>query len=147
MPLAARLFSRVLPHPVTGCWNWLGTATPEGYGKILIDRKAIGTHRFLYLVFSGPIPIGHHIDHLCRNPRCCNPAHLEAVTPSVNSLRGDNVNSRKTTCPRGHAYDTGGNGKKRGCKTCERARHLRRRIRLREIRAAAPGRCVREEER
>lgn len=36
----------------------------------------------------GPIPTGHHIDHLCRMTRCIRPSHLEAVTPTENARRG-----------------------------------------------------------
>lgn len=29
------------------------------------------------------------LDHLCRNPACCNPSHLEPVTPKENTRRGN----------------------------------------------------------
>jgi hypothetical protein len=41
-----------------------------------------------YEYANGPIPEGLQIDHLCRVKCCINPDHLEAVTPSVNVLRG-----------------------------------------------------------
>jgi hypothetical protein len=40
-----------------------------------------------YLLTIGPIPEGLHLDHLCRNPPCVNPAHLEPVTCAENLRR------------------------------------------------------------
>lgn len=49
-------------------------------------RKA---HVVAYELWFGPVPAGLELDHLCRNVACCNPAHLEAVTRSVNIRRGE----------------------------------------------------------
>lgn len=71
-----------------GCWNWSGSHTPKGYGRISVSGKAAYTHRESYQLHVGPIPAGLHIDHLCRNRGCFNPDHLEAVTPGENIRRG-----------------------------------------------------------
>jgi hypothetical protein len=52
-------------------------------------------HRFSYELHKGPIPDGLHIDHLCCNKPCVNPAHLEAVTNAENILRGDGVTAQR----------------------------------------------------
>jgi hypothetical protein len=44
-------------------------------------------HRKHYEQFKGPIPDGLEIDHTCRNTRCVNPEHLEAVTHAENLRR------------------------------------------------------------
>jgi hypothetical protein len=85
----------------SGCWNWTGVLV-RGYGQIRLDGRSQYTHRVSYQLAYGPIPDGLVIDHLCVNPRCCNPAHLEAVTQQVNMSRGKWAT--KTHCPKGHEY-------------------------------------------
>lgn len=84
-----------------GCWNWKGPISKEGYGR-LGPRLA---HRVSYQEAVGPIPQGLVLDHLCKNKKCANPKHLEAVTQRVNVLRSDGPATRRsaqTHCGRGH---------------------------------------------
>ena len=97
--------TKVCPQ-ANGCWHWLGHVRKRGYGQFQSSGKHIGAHVYSYETFIGKVPFGYEIDHLCRNPRCVNPNHLEAVTHRVNILRGTNPpsdNSRKTHCKNGHA--------------------------------------------
>jgi hypothetical protein len=55
---------------------------------------ARSAHRFYYEQHVGPIPEGLQLDHLCRNTRCVNPAHLEPVTGAENMRR--RVAARRT---------------------------------------------------
>lgn len=71
----------------TGCWEWDGTLSVEGYGVFRENYRQIKAHRWTYEQFVGPIPDGLTIDHLCRNRRCVNPAHLEPVTAGENARR------------------------------------------------------------
>ena len=121
-PLLARLEARV--ERGVGCWIWKGTPRGDGYGQILVDGYHWGAHRLAYTLWVGPIPDGLTIDHLCRQPLCINPAHMEPVTKRENTLRGDGITAqqaRRTHCPRGHAYDernTYVNRGKRHCRHC-----------------------------
>lgn len=115
--------------PVPGlegmCWTWTGCLNSKNYGCVGFDKKVRLTHRVSYELHKGPIPEGLQIDHLCRNTRCCNPHHLEAVTGKVNSERS--VTARKTHCKQLHAL-AGPNlkiknkprgGSQRQCVVCE----------------------------
>ena len=90
----------------SGCWNWIAGIFGTGYGQFRVGDKRIGAHRQSYKIFKGEIPEGLVIDHLCRNIMCVNPSHLEAVTSSVNRLRGFNPEHRrvKPHCKNGHDY-------------------------------------------
>lgn len=71
----------------SGCWLWQGKINHGGYGVTSVFGRHALAHRVAYMAFVGPIAPGLHLDHLCRNPPCCNPEHLEPVTPQVNKIR------------------------------------------------------------
>lgn len=89
-----------------GCWVWSGNRLPTGYGVFSLKRRTVYPHRIMYMIFVGDIPAGLHIDHLCRNRACCNPAHLEPVTCAENLRRSPiqitTIQAQKTECHRGH---------------------------------------------
>lgn len=137
--LPATFWFRVVPHPVTKCWLWVGSLYKNGYGCWYSgDPKATRyAHRASYEGLIGPIPRGLQVDHLCRVRHCVNPSHLEAVTVRENVVRGDaprllgERQRAKAHCPMGHAYDeentvrTKAGG--RMCRICRRARDRIRR--------------------
>src|SRR5487761_316916 len=101
-----RLWRFIYPEPNSGCWLWLGSISRGGYGQVWSGKALIPSHRFAYEIYKGKIPEGLQIDHLCRNPFCCNPDHLEATTQKINILRGISLpaqNARKRTCAYGHS--------------------------------------------
>ena len=96
-----------------GCWIWKGSFgghenSINCYGRFYLNDKNVMSHRFSYEYFNKKkIPHGFHIDHLCCNPRCVNPNHLELVTLRENMLRAKNpISSQadKTHCKRGHPF-------------------------------------------
>jgi hypothetical protein len=88
------------------CILW-SFASNNGYGSLLLpDGHRVQAHRVAYVAATGAdITAGLTVDHLCRNRRCVNVAHLEAVTHSVNTRRSPIHNQRmreRMHCPQGH---------------------------------------------
>lgn len=116
------------------CWNWTASKNNYGYGRLRVDGKTLYAHRLVYQWLVGPIPEDKECDHLCRNPACVNPDHIELVSRKVNVLRGESPSAKhavKTHCPRGHEYDEDNTAmtlvNTRRCRACDRDR--KRRIR------------------
>ena len=139
------ILPRVNVFAAGGCWEWKGAPLQtSGYCRLKMQGRSVMAHRAVFEALIGPIPIGLQIDHLCRNRRCVNPAHLEVVTASENQRRGTSPASRnavKTHCEHGHPL-SGNNlfvrrdGRRR-CRTCERVsqQRLRSTDRYRQQRA------------
>lgn len=68
------------------CWEWTGTKNKKGYGCVGSEKSA---HRFSYRFHKGDIEKGKVIRHLCNNPGCVNPEHLEQGSYQ------DNMDDRK----------------------------------------------------
>lgn len=135
------------------CWVWTGYLRPNGYGQAYAGNvggkwKSIKTHRAMYELYVGQIPLDLTIDHLCRNRACGNPKHLRILTLSENSKDGGNA--RKTYCPQGHKYTVENTyhgkrkngGAKRICRTCHRESNRRRKAKTKAKKQAAQGRFV-----
>ena len=72
----------------TKCWVWKRSRQSNGYGHLTVDNQQVLAHRFVYEQNIGTIPEGMELDHLCRNPPCVNPDHLEPVSHAENCRRG-----------------------------------------------------------
>ena len=71
----------------THCWVWQRACDSRGYGHAVVAGSLVGAHRMYWEREHGPIPSGTEVNHLCFNPLCVNPAHLEVVTHAVNCRR------------------------------------------------------------
>ena len=135
--LMRMLWERCDRDSETGCWNWTGSKY-KGYGQAAAttltgNHQPIQTHRIAYMLLVGEQPLGTHLHHKCENPSCCNPDHLELLTPQQHSREhfGD-------TCPAGHGEEhwrIRGDG--RYCRECDRLRKQQER----EARKTPCGEC------
>lgn len=137
-------FNKYIVHDDSGCWVWVGSRVGSTkYGKFTPSTgKTIRAHRFSYENYVGPIPPGLTIDHLCKNPLCVNPAHMEPVTVEENTRRARRWQKGKTHCPKGHEYDDENTRLTklghRICRACHRAESL---IRHKAMRAKPFLKC------
>ena len=80
----------------SGCWEWTKSLDRYGYGHRTtfpgLEMKV--PHRAAFYFAHGFWP--NTVDHLCRNRKCCKPAHLEGVTHKENILRGEAFSAVKT---------------------------------------------------
>lgn len=114
-----RFWSKVNRRGDDDCWYWTGTIEATGYGQFYTGAmpRIVKAHRFAYELLVGVIPDGLVLNHTCHDPasctlrnqcphrRCVNPAHLELVTPLVNTLRSGGITAaehRRDTCIHGH---------------------------------------------
>lgn len=140
IPIEERFWSRVKIG--ADCWEWTGIKY-NGYGYLSVydsARKSYTSaraHRLSYEIHTGTkLRPECHLDHLCRNRGCVNPAHLEPVTQRENTLRGFGptaLNSRKTHCKYGHPLSgknlcAGSRPRERRCRTCHRNEARRKRL-------------------
>jgi hypothetical protein len=129
-----------------GCWIWIAAINNHGYGVFRLNHKNMLAHRIAYELIKGKIPDGLTLDHLCKNPPCVNPDHLESVTLKENILRGESVSAKKaqqTHCKHDHlliqenCYPKAWAKGMRVCKICSRITSAER---LKKYRLTQPSR-------
>lgn len=116
VPLPVRLWAKIEVRGPDECWPWTGSVNGDpvygGYGQIREAERGSRTlrvHRVVYELTYGQVPEGRVVDHTCHNGsgcegrgptclhrRCCNPAHLEAVTHAENMSRGYHRNEARS---------------------------------------------------
>jgi hypothetical protein len=92
--LPAHVAAKISIDADSGCWVWTA-CTLHGYGTLLwTGRRLVRAHRLVFHLLADPtLPLwpgshGDQLDHLCRNPPCVNPEHLEQVNRRENIIRG-----------------------------------------------------------
>jgi len=134
IPFEQRFWQKVdASGGASACWPWTAAIDARGYGSFSRGPKKVKAHRAAAILAGMDIPDGMMIDHLCKNRRCVNPAHLRVVTPRQNSVENSDsqgaVNAGKTHCHRGHPF-VGANVyvRKNGGRYCRECGAIRSRL-------------------
>lgn len=120
------------------CWLWRGTRRDalEAGDDVTYGRwrpHAGGPQFYVHRFALGCVEAlvdGLEVDHLCRVRLCCNPRHLEQVTPTENRRRqGEAKSSSVRACGSGRHELSGDNvisrpGRSAQCRECTRERQL-----------------------
>jgi hypothetical protein len=136
MSLAGQIPDRIMARRViteSGCWEWSGSRSSQGYGRITWQGKTVGVHRLIGHLVHGMDLRGRHCvaRHACDNPPCFNPDHILPGTyldnwdDAVARGRARGFGVPRTKCDNGHELTpenttSGGRGRRR-CRICARA--------------------------
>lgn len=68
------------------CWEWHGKVSSRGYGVMHTPySSSTPAHKVSFILHGGSIAPGNLVDHICRNRKCVNPAHLREATIRQNT--------------------------------------------------------------
>lgn len=84
-----RLVSNSVLDLASGCWDWIGRTTRDGYPlmNVRVGQKhvTLRAHRVAFEELTGEtIGTDMELDHSCHNRRCICPDHLQQVTKHMN---------------------------------------------------------------
>lgn len=84
MEVGSKFWGKVKILGDDDCWEWQGGCFAAGYGCY---KRNILAHRYAWETQYGSLG-AMEIDHICRNKKCLNLAHLRAVPKGYNGQQG-----------------------------------------------------------
>ena len=90
------------------CWISTYSTASHGYAQIgwqdrrKGERNVVLAHRASWEYAMGPVPLAHTLDHLCKQKRCVNPAHMRILTNYENARRTLGRDWPLGQCANGH---------------------------------------------
>ena len=91
------------------CWEWMGRRDAKGYGCLRLRGRYVRAHRAMMEWVLGRALLREEVvDHLCRNPSCARPSHLEIATNATNTQRGRTARVDRTAVEEIRSARTGG---------------------------------------
>lgn len=88
-------WSRVDMKDIDKCWVWTGGCNSRGYGRINLNYIIYLSHRISYFLTYGYFNPGNKVLHICNNPVCCNPKHLQLGNDKDNAIDTKNNKNYK----------------------------------------------------
>lgn len=129
-----------------GCWNWTACRDALGYGRFSMGRgpnghtRVYNAHRIGLILLGMDVPADMVVDHLCRNPGCVRPDHLEVVERGENVRRGAQQNNTGVCraglhpwTPENIVTEPSRPGQPAGVRRCRGCRDERERQRVRSV--------------
>lgn len=85
-PAIERFAARIQPGGADmNCWVWTDRVGKNGYARFFDKGAEHNGHKWAWRTLVGESNSQQQLDHICRNPPCVRPSHLQPVTSSTHA--------------------------------------------------------------
>jgi len=100
----SRFWLKVDKGAADGCWIWVASGSPKGYGLFSVGGRLAPAHRVSWVMAGESLDSGKDLDHLCHTRNCVNPAHLRQVSHAANAANRSGPAATNTSGMRGVSW-------------------------------------------